>query len=82
VPAQPVDAIMIQSASRQHTVIADKLAARIANCAGAVRKHLSDGQPAAPAARQIAADVMELIAELAKLSEDSRFTSWTRQSAA
>ncbi len=79
---QPIDSVMLQSSARQHTATADKLAQRIANCAGAVRLHLANGQPAGPAARQVVADAMELIAELAKLAEVGRFEGWTRRPAA
>ena len=58
------------------------LAQRIINCATAVRMHIANGQPAGPAARQIGSDVMELIGELAKLSEDDKLMGWVRQPAA
>ena len=75
---RPVDQIMVQYNTRQHIVAADKLAARIANCANAVRKSLADGLPAAPAARQIGYDLMELMAELGRLAEDGQFAKLTR----
>lgn len=76
---RPIDQTMLQYAARQHIAAADKLAAKIANCAETVRKHLTDGQLAGPAARQIAVDVADLIAELAKLGEDGQFARLTRQ---
>lgn len=80
--APPVDTTMIASSKRQHANSADKLLARIANCAQAGRQQLANGQPAGPAARQIGSDVLELIGELAKLAEADRFAAWTRQPAA
>ena len=78
----PVDPTTIHAARRQNTAAADKLAARIINCANAVRMHVANGQPAGPAARQIASDATELIAEIARLAEDDRLAGWTRQPAA
>lgn len=77
-----VDPMTIQSLRRQHLNAADKLAQRIINCATAVRMHIANGQPAGPAARQIGSDVMELVAELAKLGEDDKLMGWVRQPAA
>ena len=79
---RPVDQTMLQLSTRQHIVAADKLAARIANCASAVRKSLADGLPAAPAARQIGYDLMELMAEIGRLAEDGQFARLTKGSAA
>jgi hypothetical protein len=81
-PAMPIDPTMLATSRRQHANSADKLFARIANCAAAGRQQLGNGQPAGPAARQIGSDVLELIGELAKLAEADRFAAWTRQPAA
>ena len=80
--AQPSDLTMIIASQRQHTATADKLARRIASCADAVRGDLASGRPAMAAARQIVTDVMELVAELARVSEDARIAAWVRQPAA
>jgi hypothetical protein len=79
---QPTDLTMIIASQRQHTATADKLARRIASCAGVVRKSLATGTPAQSAARQIITDVTELVAELARISEDARIATWVRQPAA
>ena len=81
-PAQPVDALMIHSARRQHTATADKIAARILNCAHAVRQDLAAARPAGPAARQLAADAQALLEALAELRAVEKFAAWTRQPAA
>ena len=82
VPAQPVDALMIHSARRQYSASADKIAARIVNCAQAVRQDLAHARPAGPAARQLAADAQALLEALAELRAVERLAAWTRQSAA
>ena len=79
---QPLDAVMIASSRRQHVNTADKIFARIVNCAQAGRQQLANGQPAAPAARQIGIDLLELMPELGELREATRFAGWTRQPAA
>ena len=76
---QSVPIAVLVSSARQHENMADKLFARIAACANAGRKQLELGQPAGPPARQIGADLMELMAELGKLAEDARFTGHARQ---
>ena len=81
-PAQPVDALMIHSARRQHAAAADKIAARIVNCAHAVRQDLAHSRPAGPAARQLAADAQQLLEALAELRAVERIAAWTRQPAA
>ena len=80
--AQPVDALMIHSARRQHAATADKIAARIVNCAQAVRQDLAHGRPAGPAARQLAADAQALLEALAELRAVEKIAAWTRQPAA
>jgi len=81
-PAQPVGALMIHSARRQHAAAADKIAARIVNCAHAVRQDLAHSRPAGPAARQLAADAQQLLEALAELRAVERIAAWTRQPAA
>jgi hypothetical protein len=78
----PIDALMIHSARRQHTGAADKIAARIINCANAVRQDLAAARPAAPAARQLAADVQALLETLAELRTVEKIAVWARQPAA
>ena len=79
---QPVDQMMIQSSRRQYAASADKIAARIFNCAQAVREDLAHARPAGPAARQLAADAQALLEALAELRAVEKFASWTRQPAA
>jgi len=78
----PVDALMIHAARRQHSAAADKIAARILNCAQAVREDLAHARPAGPAARQLAADTQALLEVLAELRAVERLASWARQPAA
>ena len=80
--AQPVDALMIHSARRQAAAAADKIAARAARCAHAVREDLAHARPAGPAARQLAADATALLEALAELRAVERMAAWTRQPAA
>ncbi len=80
--SQPVDALMIHSARRQHSAAADKIAARIINCAQAVREDLAHARPAGPAARQLATDAQALLEALAELRAVEKFAAWTRQPAA
>lgn len=82
IPAQPVDATMIHSARRQHTAAADRLAQRVASCAQAVRLDLAHNRPASAAARQLLADAIALLEQLAELREAEKFAAWTRQPAA
>ena len=79
---QPIDQMMIHAARRQHAAAADKIAARILNCAQAVRKDLALARPAGPAARQLAADAQALLEALAELRAMEKFATWTRQPAA
>ena len=80
--SQPVDALMIHSARRQHAAAADKLAQRAASCAQAVRVDLAHARPAQAAARQLLADAIALCEELAGLREVEKMAAWTRQPAA
>ena len=80
--SQPVDALMIHSARRQHAAAADRIAARIVNCAHAVRQDLANARPAQAAARQLLADAIALYEELAGLREVEKMATWTRQPAA
>ncbi len=80
--SQPVDALMIHSARRQHAAAADRIAARIANCVHAVRQDLANARPAGPAARQLAADAQALLEALAELRAVEKMAAWTRQPAA
>jgi hypothetical protein len=83
VPApQPVDALMIHSARRQAAAAADRIAARILNCAQTVRQDLAHARPAGPAARQVAADATALLEVLAELRAVEKMAAWTRQPAA
>lgn len=79
---QPIDQMLIHGARRQHAANADKIAARILNCAQAVRKDLSLARPAGPAARQLACDAQSLLEALAELRAVEKFAAWTRQPAA
>lgn len=78
----PIDPLMVSSARRQGTAAADKIAARILNCAQAVRQDLAHARPAGPAARQLAADATALLEALAELRAVEKFAAWTRQPAA
>ena len=80
--AQRVDQMMVQSSRRQYAASADKIAARVLNCAQAVREDLAHGRPAGPAARQLAADAQALLEALAELRAVEKFAGWTRQPAA
>ena len=82
VKRQPLDAMMIHAARRQHAAAADRIAARILNCAQAVRDDLSHARPAGPAARQLACDAQSLLEALAELRAMEKFAGWTRQPAA
>ena len=73
---------MIHAARRQYSASADKIAARIVNCAQAVRQDLALGRPAGPAARQLAADATALLEALAELRAVEKLAAWTRQPAA
>ena len=81
-PAQSVDALMIHSARRQYATAADRITARILNCAQAVRQDLAHARPAGPAARQLAADAQALLEALAELRAVEKLAAWTRQPAA
>ena len=82
VSRQPVDALMIHSARRQHVNSADKLARQITACANEVRRNLANGRPAGPAARQLARDAQALLEALAELRAVEKIAAWTRQPAA
>lgn len=79
---QPVDAMVLHAARRQHAAAADKIATRILHCASAVRQDLAAARPAGPAARQLAADAQALLEALAELRAVEKFAAWTRQPAA
>lgn len=80
--AQSHDAMMIHAARRQYAASADKIAARVVNCAQVVRQDLAHGRPAGPAARQLAADAQALLEALAELRAVEKLAGWTRQPAA
>lgn len=76
----PVDPLTM--ARRQHAAAADKITARILNCAQAVRQDLAHGRPPGAAARQLYADTQLLLETLAELRTVERMASWSRKPAA
>lgn len=80
--ASRIDGYSLDSARRQHAAAADRIAARVLNCAQAVRQDLAHARPAGPAARQLAADVQILLETLAELRAVERFAAWARKPAA